>query len=80
MRSDLVGLSNPAIRGDALLYVRSTRRADQLKLATIGGGAGRTLLSRGGGNLWSTALSDERAYVTAIRGTGPRQRILSVGR
>jgi MFS family permease len=80
MRSIREGLSNPTIRGDDLLYVRHTRRADRLKLATVGGGAGRTLLSRHGGTLWSTALSKQRAYVTLIHGTRPRQRILSVGR
>jgi hypothetical protein len=81
MRSVTDGLSNPAIRGDDLLYVRSSRRGDRLKLASVGGsGKGRTLLSRRGGTLWSTALSGRRAYVTLIHGTAPRQRILSVGR
>ncbi len=80
MRSIKEGLSNPTIRGRDLLYVRHTRRADRLKLAAVGGGAGRTLLSRRGGTLWSTALSRKRAYVTLIHGTAPRQRILSVGR
>jgi hypothetical protein len=81
MRSVTDGLSNPTIRGNDLLYVRSSRRADRLKLASVGGrGKGRTLLSRRGGHLWSTALSRKRAYVTLIHGTQPRQRILSVGR
>jgi hypothetical protein len=80
VRSDLIGLSNPSISGDSLLYVRHTRRADRLKLASIGGGSGRTLLSRRGGTLWSHALSQKRAYVTLIHGVRPRQRILSVGR
>jgi hypothetical protein len=81
MRSVTDGLSNPSIRGRDLLYVRHTRRADRLKLASLRGrGSGRTLLSRRGGTLWSTALSSRRAYVTLIHGTGPRQRILSVGR
>jgi hypothetical protein len=81
MRSDVEGLSNPSVQGGALLYVRHTRRADRLKLARLGGrGTGRTLLSRSGGTLWSTALSQKRAYVTLLHGTRPRQRILSVGR
>ncbi len=81
MRSVVEGLSNPSIRGRSLLYVRQTRRADRLKLVHIGGrGAGRTLLSRRHGTLWSTSLSKQRAYVTQISGTAPRQRILSVGR
>jgi hypothetical protein len=80
MRSVTDGLSNPAIRGNDLLYVRSGRRGDRLKLASVGGGKGRTLLSRRNGTLWSTALSGKRAYVTLIHGTAPRQRVLSVGR
>jgi hypothetical protein len=81
MRSVVDGLSNPAIRGDSLIYVRHTRRADRLKLARVGGnGPGRTLLSRRHGTLWSTALAGGRAYVTLIAGTRPRQRILSVRR
>jgi hypothetical protein len=81
MRSITEGLSNPSIRGPALLYVRHNERADKLKLARASGrGKGRTLLSRRGGTLWSTALSDKRAYVTQLHGTGPRERILSVAR
>jgi hypothetical protein len=69
------------VRGHALLYVRSTRRADHLKLRSIGGhGKGRTLLSRPTGTLWSTALDRRRAYVTVIGGSAPRQRIISVHR
>ena len=81
MRSRVDGLSNPSIRGGALLYVRHTRRGDRLKLASLkGGGKGRTLLSTRSGTLWSTALSNKRAYVTQISGTAPQQRILSVRR
>ena len=81
IRSVIAGLSNPAIRGNQLLYVRSTRRGDVLKLVSIGGrGSGRTLLVRRGGTLWSTALSEKRAYVTLIAGTAPREKILSVRR
>jgi hypothetical protein len=78
MRSAVDGISNPSIRGDALLYVRHTARGDRLKLASLrGGGKGRTLLQTRSGTLWSTALSAERAYVTQIHGNRPRQRILS---
>lgn len=80
LRSRVVGLSNPALRGDSLLYVLHSRRADRLKLARLGAGAGRTLLSRRSGTLWSTALSAKRAYVTHIRGTGPRQKVISAKR
>ena len=81
LRSRTEGLSNPSINGRSLLYVRSSARADRLKLARVGGGgSGRTLLSRRTGTLWSTALSDRRAYVTLIHGSRPRQKILSVQR
>ncbi len=81
LRSRTEGLSNPSLRGKSLLYVRNTRRADRLKLTRAGRHKpGKTLLSRRGGTLWSTALSDKRAYVTQIHGTKPRQRILSVAR
>jgi hypothetical protein len=80
MRSRSEGLSNPSVRGGRLLYVRHEHRADKLKLALLGGGEGRTLLRSRGGTLWSTALGPDRAYVTQIHGTAPRQRILSVKR
>ena len=82
LRSRTEGLSNPSLRGKSLLYVRNTRRADRLKLdaARRRHKPGKTLLSRRGGTLWSTALADKRAYVTLIHGTRPRQRILSVAR
>ena len=81
IRSVIAGLSNPAIRGNQLLYVRSTRRGDVLKLVSLRGrGSGRTLLVRRGATLWSTALAEKRAYVTLIAGTTPREKILSVRR
>ena len=80
MRSVTAGLSNPSINGNDLLYVRSTARRDQLRLARLGGGRGRILLTRGARELWSTALTAKRAYVTQISGTAPQQRILSVNR
>jgi hypothetical protein len=81
LRSRSQGLSNPTLRGNRLLYVQSTRRADRLKLKSAGGhGPGRTLLTRPTGTLWSTALAPKRAYVTMIGGTRPRQKILSVAR
>ncbi len=80
IRSSIEGLSNPSIRAGRVLYVRHTARADRLKLAGLNGDGGRTLLSRRGATLWSTALTDKRAYVTVISGAGPRQRIVSVPR
>jgi hypothetical protein len=81
LHSRVLGLSNPSILGDRLLYVLHTRRGDRLKLKSTGGkGHGRTLLSRPPGQLWSTALSAKRAYVTVISGTKPRQKIVSVPR
>jgi hypothetical protein len=79
-RSVTVGLSNPSIGGKDLLYVRHERRRDLLKLARLAGGEGRTLISKRHGTLWSTALTKKRAYVTAISGTAPSQKILSAKR
>jgi hypothetical protein len=79
-RSVTAGLSNPSLGGKHLLYVRHERRRDLLKLARIKGGEGRTLLSKRHGTLWSTSLGKQRAYVTAISGTGPSQKILSAKR
>jgi MFS family permease len=79
-RSVTAGLSNPSIGGGQLLYVRHERRRDLLKLARVKSGEGRTLISKRRGTLWSTALSKRRAYVTAISGTGPSQKILSAKR
>ena len=36
VRSRTEGLSNPTVRGNSLLYVRSTRRGDHLKLRSLG--------------------------------------------
>lgn len=81
LRSRVLGLSNPSLHGSRLLYVLGTRRGDRLKIKAIGGrGQGRTLLSRPRGTLWSTALGPNRAYVTVISGTRPRQKIVSVPR
>jgi len=81
LRSRVVGLSNPSIRGNTLLYVRSTPRGDNLKIKPVGsGGSGRTLFRRPTGTMWSTALGQKRAYVTLIAGTRPRQKIVSVNR
>jgi hypothetical protein len=81
LRSRDQGVSNPSIRGKHLLYVRHTKGADQLKIRKVsGGGKGRTLLSRRGGTLWSTALTEERAFVTHIHGTAPRQKVISAKR
>ncbi len=81
LRSRVLGLSNPSLHGKRLLYVLGTRRGDRLKIKSVGGkGRGRTLLSRPRGQLWSTALSAKRAYVTVISGTKPRQKIVSVPR
>jgi hypothetical protein len=81
LRSRLQGLSNPTLRGNRLLYVRTTSRGDELKIKSAGArGSGHTLLSRPAGTLWSTALGRKRAYVTVIHGTRPREKIVSVSR
>ncbi len=46
LRSRVLGLSNPSLHGDRLLYILGTRRGDRLKIKSVGGkGHGRTLLS-----------------------------------
>jgi hypothetical protein len=80
LRSRVDGLQNPSINGQQLLYVRVTRRSQRLMLARMGGGHGRVVFRTGTGTLWSTALSDKRAYVTVLHGSKPRSRIISVNR
>jgi hypothetical protein len=79
LASNRSGLWNPSIKGDALLYVRATRKRDQLRLRGLGKGKGdRRLMSRTKQRMWTTALSSERAYVTILGGGAPR--VVSVGR
>jgi hypothetical protein len=78
-------LSNPAVRrGEKvtkLVYVRATRKRQRLMIKRLGGKHhGKALYSRKGrkATMWSTALSADRAYVTLLRGGGPK--IVSVKR
>ena len=73
------GLYNPALRGEKMLYVRSTRRRDELRLRDLGGGGDRRLRA-GKSRLWSTALTGKRAYVTVLEGRAPRSHVISVRR
>jgi len=72
-------LSNASVEGDGrktkLLYVRATRKRQRLMIKRVGRkGPGHAILSRKGRGpmMWSTALSDERAYVTLLSGGGSR--------
>src|SRR5690606_37239844 len=78
IRSVTAALSNPTLRGNRILYVRHTRKRDELRLRRIGKGDRRLLSSRK--RLWSTALSNKRAYVTVLEGRKPRARIISRSR
>ncbi|HEX2128877.1 MAG TPA: hypothetical protein VHF58_06635, partial [Solirubrobacterales bacterium] len=81
LRSDDVGLSNPSIEGKYLAYVQHVRRSDRLRVGKLKRPRrARVVLSRAPRTLWSTALTKERAYVTVIGGTAPRQRVISVKR
>jgi hypothetical protein len=81
LRSDEVGLSNPAIKGKSIAYVQHTRRADRLRVGTLKRpGRASVVLSRAPRSLWSTALTAKRVYVTVIGGTAPRQRVISAKR
>ena len=73
------GLFNPSIRGQKLLYVRNTRRRDELRLRDLAGGADRKLKA-GRLRMWSTALTGKRAYVTILEGRAPHSRVVSVRR
>jgi hypothetical protein len=80
LRSQIDGLQNPSLHGRQLLYVRVTRKSQRLMLARLGGGKGRVLFRTGSATLWTTALSERRAYVTVLHGSAPRARIVSVNR
>jgi hypothetical protein len=80
MRSDVVQLLNPSVRGSSLLYVRGTRSGWELRLKKLGNrDAGHVLTSRDK-RIWSTALSAKRAYFTTLQGRAPRADISSVQR
>jgi hypothetical protein len=77
--SKKAALSNPAVVGDKLVYIRTDRRRQHLMLKKLGGGGhGHSVYSRrkGSGTLWSTGVGKRRAYVTLMhRGD---QRVLSI--
>lgn len=76
LSSSRAGLSNPSLRGKSMLYVRTSRRGDALRLRRLGKGGDRSL-RRSKDTLWSTALASKRAYVTILEGRAPRARIVS---
>jgi hypothetical protein len=61
-------LSNPAIEGKRLVFVRSTGRHDQIVITRVKKHAGGHPIHtfRGAGYLWSTALEGGTAYVTVV--------------
>lgn len=73
-------LTNPALFGKRLLYVRTGADGrDHLTLKFLRRGGGkRQLLTRKRGHLWSTALTGKRAYVTVLSGGSPAQRVFSL--
>jgi hypothetical protein len=79
LRSRKAGLSSPSLYGQAMLYVRTERNHDELRLRKLERG-GRDRRLRTGNRLWSTALSAKRAYVTVLAGTKPASRVVSVRR
>jgi hypothetical protein len=84
LRARRAGLQNPSILGRRLLYVRIERKHQTLRLRDLSGSEkGRVLLKRkrGRGTLWSTALAENRAYVTLLEGKrGKQARLISVAR
>jgi hypothetical protein len=72
-------LSSASVAGDGrktkLVYVRATRKRQRLMIKRVGRkGAGHAILSRRGRKpmMWSTTLSDDRAYVTLLSSGGAR--------
>ena len=63
-----------------MLFVRSTMRRAALRLRGLGTGGRARRLRSARARMWSTALSDKRAYVTILEGRRPRSRIISVKR
>ena len=72
-------LSNPALDGGRLVYVRATERREQLIARNVGKGGGGHPIHRfkGQGYLWSTELQGGTAWVTVVREGGIE--IVSVG-
>jgi hypothetical protein len=72
-------LSNPAIDGGRLIYVRSTGGRDQVIMKRVAkrGGSRPIHTFSGQGYLWSTALEGARAYVTVVQEGGIE--IVSIG-
>ncbi len=80
IRSNVVQLANPSVRGSSLLYVRGTKAKWELRLKKLGNNdTGHVLTSRNK-RIWSTALSAKRAYFTILQGGAPRANINSVQR
>jgi hypothetical protein len=65
-------LSNPALDGGRLVYVRATERREQLIARSAGKRGGGHPIHRfnGQGYLWSTDLEGGTAYVTVVRDGG----------
>jgi hypothetical protein len=86
LRSKTIGLSNPTLGGKRLLYVRHERKRDKLVIVSTKGkrnprlNRGRVLMRKRRGHLWSTTLRKGRAYVTHIKGSTPKQKVLSTKR
>ena len=80
IRSNVMQLANPSVRGSSLLYVRGTKAKWELRLKKLGNNdTGHVLTSRNK-RIWSTALSAKRAYFTILQGGAPRANITSVQR
>ncbi len=80
-RSNRVALSNPAVAGKRLAYVVRSRRHQWVRLRRVGGGhAARTIYSLPGHRrqIWSTALTADRLYLTVLSRSGA-SKLLSSG-
>ncbi len=75
LHGDRVLLTSPSVAGRWLAYVRTSHKAQQLRLRQRSAGGAGTVLSsrkRTGAALWSTALSAADVYLTRLNFEGRR--------
>ena len=80
LRSRKAALSNPSVYGKAMLYVRTERKHDELRIKKLKRRGRDRRIDKSSKRMWSTALGKERAYVTMLAGTKPASRVVSFRR
>jgi hypothetical protein len=80
LRSRFVGLFNPAVGGQRIAYVRSSRGRDRLMVRRLRGrGAGHSIYSRrhARGPIWTSTLTRRRVFFTVLKGSSGQANLLS---